>query len=280
METHSNEFSIKSMARILNVSRSGYYKFLKEYKEEIEKYDKDILIKLERIWLNSRKTYGVIRLLKSIKKIDTKYGARRVRRMMKFLEIKGKQDKKFRVMTTNSNHKEMVSKDLVRREFNPDRKNQIWASDVTYVKTHEGWLYLCIVMDLFSRRIVSWRVSNENDTKLITSSIQDAINKRNPSAGLIFHSDRGSNYCSIGVQNLLLNNNILRSNSRKGNCWDNAVVESFFGSLKRELEYNIFYDLNDVETALFDYIEIFYNRQRMHSHLGYMSPQEFEDIAV
>ena len=280
MEAHSNEFPVKSMAKLLGVSRSGYYKYLKLCKSEIYKYDINILETINNLWIRSRKTYGVIRLLKSIKKIDQKYGARRVRRMMNFLEIRGKQDKKFRVVTTDSNHNEKVSKDLVKREFSPGKMNKIWASDVTHIRTQKGWLYLCIVMDLYSRKIISWGISEFNNTQLIVSCIQHAINGRMRIGELIFHSDRGSNYCSLEVQELLKNNNILRSNSRKGNCWDNAVVESFFGSLKRELEYNIFYDIKDAENALFDYIDVFYNRQRMHSFLGYRSPQEFEDIAA
>lgn len=280
MQTHSREFPVKSMAKLFGVSRSGYYKYLKSCKENIKKYDPYILNTIMDIWLKNKKTYGLIRLLKALKKIDNKYGARRLRKMMNLLEIKGKQEKKFRIVTTNSNHTESVARDLVKRNFCPNTKNKVWASDVTYIRTLHGWAYLCVIMDLYSRKIVSWKVSESNDTKLVMDTMNQALQSRCPNIGLVFHSDRGSNYCALEFQDMLKRNGIIRSNSRKGNCWDNAVVESFFSSLKREMDYNIFYDKNDLEYALFEYIEIFYNRQRMHSFLGYKSPCEYETMAA
>jgi transposase InsO family protein len=199
---------------------------------------------------------------------------------MNFLKIQGKQVKKFKIFTTNSNHNEKVAPDLLKRNFKSDGINKVWVSDVTCLKQLNGWIYLCVIIDLYSRKVVGWKVSEKNDESLILSTIEQALEARNPSKGMIFHSDRGSNYCSKAVRNLLRINGIRRSNSRKGNCWDNAVAESFFGSFKRELDINYFYDINDAYNLIFDHIEIFYNRQRTHSFLGYKTPDEFEILVA
>lgn len=279
MEAHRSEFRVRVMAELFGVSRSGFYKFLKRMSEGLKRYDEHIISLIEETWKKSRETYGALRLLKSVKQADVSYGLRRVRKIMKSLKIQGRQDVKFRVMTTDSRHNEKTAPDLVKRNFSPERKNEIWVSDVTYIKKAEGWLYLCVIIDLFSRKAVSWKVSERNDARLVADSIEKGVQSRNPPKGLIFHSDRGSNYCAKEVQEILKNSGIRRSNSRKGNCWDNAVSESFFGSLKRELEYNVFYDIEDAERELENHIDEFYNEFRMHSSIGYMSPNEYERAA-
>lgn len=279
MKAHRSEFRVRAMAKLFEVSRSGFYKSLKAERAKPEKYDGQIISLIKKTWEKSRKTYGAVRLMKEVKKTDVSYGMRRVRKMMKSLKIKGRQDVKFRVRTTDSRHGEKTAPDLVKRNFSPERKNEIWVSDVTYLKKAEGWLYLCVITDLFSRKAVSWKVSERNDAELIVDAVRKGLDSRNPGRGMIFHSDRGSNYCSKEVRDLLKNNGIRKSCSRKGNCWDNAVSESFFGSLKRELECNVFYDLEDAEKELGDHIDVFYNEFRMHSSIGYVSPNEYERAA-
>ncbi|EMF83151.1 IS1236 transposase family protein [Leptospira weilii serovar Topaz str. LT2116] len=240
MEMYRFEFSIRSMAEVLEVSRSGFYQFLKRSKNVLEKYDPELVEFIKETWLSNRKNYGLVRLLREVKKVYSFYGARTVRKVMKLCVIRGKQEKRFRIATTDSKHKNRIAPDLVQRKFQVARKNEIWVSDVTYLRSLSGWIYLCVILDLYSRKVVGWSISKNNDSALVCSSISRALEKRNPPKGLIFHSDRGSNYCSRETRELLINNRVRRSNSRKGNCWDNAVPESFFGSLKREMDYNYF----------------------------------------
>ena len=280
MEAHSEEFPVVSMAKVLEVSRSGYYKYLKLKKENKTRYQSEILEKVYLIWKTNRKLYGGLKLTKLVKLTDPSIGIRRVRNMMKLLKIQGKQDKRFRVMTTNSNHNWVVKKDLVRRNFSLEEKNKVWVSDVTYIETqNKKHVYLCVILDLFSRMIVGWEISERNDAGLLISATRKAIEFRNPGSGLVLHSDLGSNYCSNEFRGFLNDNLIIPSNSRKGNCWDNAVAESFFSILKREIESNIYYDIYDAKNEISEYIELFYNRQRIHSFLDYKSPYQYEELA-
>ena len=280
METHSDEFPVMSMARVLEVSRSGYYKYLKLKKENKSRYPAEMLEKVYTIWKSNRRLYGGIKLTKMVKLRDPHIGIRRVRNVMKLLKIKGKQDRRYRIMTTDSNHNSIVKRDLVRRNFSPERKNKIWVSDVTFIETlNKKHVYLCVILDLFSRMVVGWEISERNDTGLLKSATIKAIEFRNPDSGLVLHSDLGSNYCSNEFREYLNDNTIISSNSRKGNCWDNAVAESFFSILKREMESNIYYDIYDARNEISEYIELFYNRQRIHSFLDYKSPYEYEELA-
>ena len=280
METHADEFPVMSMARVLEVSRSGYYKYLKLKKENKSRYPPEMLEKVYTIWKSNRRLYGGIKLTKMVKLRDPHIGIRRVRNVMKLLKIKGKQDRRYRIMTTDSNHNSIVKRDLVRRNFSPERKNKIWVSDVTFIETlNKKHVYLCVILDLFSRMVVGWEISERNDTGLLISATIKAIEFRNPDSGLVLHSDLGSNYCSNEFREYLNDNTIISSNSRKGNCWDNAVAESFFSILKREMESNIYYDIYDARNEISEYIELFYNRQRIHSFLDYKSPYEYEELA-
>jgi len=280
METHADEFPVMSMAKVLEVSRSGYYKYLKLKKENKSRYPAEMLEKVYTIWKSNRRLYGGIKLTKMVKLRDPRIGIRRVRNVMKLLKIKGKQDRRYRIMTTDSNHNSIVKRDLVRRNFSPERKNKIWVSDVTFIETlNKKHVYLCVILDLFSRMVVGWEISERNDTGLLISATIKAIEFRNPDSGLVLHSDLGSNYCSNEFREYLNNNTIISSNSRKANCWDNAVAESFFSILKREMESNIYYDIYDARNEISEYIELFYNRQRIHSFLDYKSPYEYEELA-
>ncbi|WP_148263386.1 IS3-like element IS1501 family transposase [Leptospira interrogans] len=274
MKSNCLEHSIGSMARVLGVSRSGYYKYLNRHKDR--SVAPELTNFLQEKWLKSRKNYGFKRLFQEVKKSNLPYGARKVRKAMKHCKISGKQRKQFRPLTTNSKHGGRIAPDLVQRKFHPNEQNRIWVSDVTFIRTSFGWSYLCVILDLYSRKTVGWSLSDRNDSQLVCDTVLKAVLSRNPRKGLIFHSDRGSNFCSKETRRLLITNGIRRSNSRKGNCWDNAVAESFFSYLKREIEYNTFYNIEEAEHLLFDFIEVYYNRFRFHSTLGYISPEEFE----
>lgn len=276
MATYRKEFKVTRMVACLEVSRSGFYDYVKRLKSPIGNLEIAFIDFVKHSWKSSKKSYGLIRILKDVKESSFECGARKVKKAMNLLGIQGKQDKKFRISTTDSKHSKRIAPDLVQRKFKVESKNQVWVSDVTFIKCFSGWLYLCVILDLYSRKVVSWKISIKNDSELIVGAIHSAIETRNPSKGLIFHSDRGSNYCSGDVRKVLANNRIRRSNSRKGNCWDNAVAESFFSTLKREIEFNVFQNLKDAKSNLFEYIELFYNRQRSHSFLGYVSPEKFE----
>lgn len=203
---------------------------------------------------------------------------KRIGRLMQENDIVGRHRRRFR-KTTDSSHQMPVAPNLVDRKFYAQGPNQIWAGDITYIRTWEGWLYLAVVIDLYSRRVVGWAMANHMRTELVTEALQLAINQRCPSPGLIFHSDRGSQYASKDYQNVLKRYGVICSMSRKGNCWDNAVVESFFATLKEELIYRHVYPTRKMaRNAISEYIISFYNSCRRHSRLGSMSPINFEKI--
>jgi transposase InsO family protein len=196
---------------------------------------------------------------------------------MKEAGIKASTLKKFRVTTTDSNHPHPVAANVVDREFAASHKNQTWTADITYIPTDEGWLYLAAVEDLYSRKIVGWSMSERIDSRLVVDALQMAVQRELPDAGLVAHSDRGVQYASDHYQALRKQNDITCSMSRKGNCWDNAPMESFFATLKKELVHRERYQTrSQARQSLFEYIEIFYNRVRRHSNLGYLSPVKFE----
>jgi transposase InsO family protein len=195
---------------------------------------------------------------------------------MKLAGVSAKQKKKFKV-TTDSKHNLPVTPNLLNREFEVAEPDQVYVSDITYIWTSEGWLYLAIVLDLFSRQVVGWSLNSRMSRRLVMDALQMAIWRRRPASGLLFHSDRGSQYCSADFQKMLKQHKMISSMSRKGNCWDNAVAESFFGSLKTERVFFSNYTTRDqARKDIVDYIEMFYNSRRRHSYLGYVSPKEFE----
>jgi len=195
---------------------------------------------------------------------------------MRLAGVSAKQKKKFKV-TTDSKHNLPVAPNLLNREFEVAEPDQVYVSDITYIWTSEGWLYLAIVIDLFSRQVVGWSLNSRMSRRLIMDALQMAIWRRRPASGLLFHSDRGSQYCSADFQKMLKQHKMISSMSRKGNCWDNAVAESFFGSLKTErVFFSNYTTRNEARKDIVDYIEMFYNSRRRHSYLGYVSPKEFE----
>jgi transposase InsO family protein len=281
MQDHKNQFPIEKMALVLGVSRSGYYKFMnkglsKRSKENI--YLKQVI---NDIFDTSRKTYGSIRIYQELRSREIQCGKNRVSRLMKELKLVPKSQKKYKVCTTDSKHNYPVSENLLERDFTVSAPNKVWVSDITYIRTDEGWLYLCIILDLFSRMIVGWSMLNNMETKLIINALDMAYINRAPGDKLIFHSDRGSQYASYWFREALNDYKMVSSMSKKGDCWDNACAESFFGTLKNELVYHKKYRTHEeARSDIFEYIEVFYNRQRRHSTIDYMSPCDFELLKV
>lgn len=224
----------------------------------------------------SRGTYGSPRITRALKKKGIVCGKNRVARLMHDNGITGKTKRKYKA-TTNSKHNYPAAENLINQNFNIDRPNQIWVADITYIPTDEGWLYLAAIEDLFQRKIVGWAMNSTMTRQLTLDALRQAVKRYRPPAGLIHHSDRGSQYASHEYQQALRDYQFITSMSRKGNCYDNACMESFFGTLKLELIYgNRFKTRAEARQAVFEYIEVFYNRIRLHSSLGYMSPLEYE----
>ncbi len=214
------------------------------------------------------------------KEKGTPINHKKVARLLRENGLNHRMKKKFRI-TTNSKHNHNVSPNLLNRDFSATAPNQKWVSDITYIWTAEGWIYLCVIIDLYSRKVVGWSVSSRIDTNLLLMAFWHAVQLRNPPKGLIFHSDRGSQYCSKRFRNALKSKLMLQSMSRKGDCWDNACAETFFKSIKTEWLYDeIFENRQEAKNVLFEYIEVFYNRQRKHSYLGYRTPDMYESKCV
>ena len=226
----------------------------------------------------SKKTYGARRIAEEIKAHGIPCGRARAGTLMKLADVAAKQKKKFKA-TTDSKHDFPVAPNLLNRQFEVSTPDQVYVGDITYIWTREGWLYLAVVIDLFSRQVVGWSLSVRMSRKLVINALLMAIWRRQPAAGLIFHSDRGSQYCSNEFQKMLRTHRMISSMSRKGNCWDNAVAESFFGSLKTErVFFSNYITREEARRDIVDYIEMFYNSNRRHSYLGYVSPKEFEEL--
>jgi putative transposase len=276
---HVGEFSVEGMCRVLGVSRSGYYDWRRRDPSQRSQNDQRLLAVIKAIRNRKKdfRTYGSPRMHREVRKTGIACGRHQVARVMRENGIRAVQKRKFRPSTTDSNHKLPVAKNLLDRQFTVSRPNTVWAGDITYIRTRQGWLYLAVVLDLFSRTVVGWAVGRDLSRHLPIRALQMALGRRTPEPGALFHSDRGSQYASQDYQDLLAAGGLICSMSRKGECYDNAVAESFFHTLKVERVYQQDYPNHREATAdLFEYIEIFYNRQRRHSHLGQVSPAVFE----
>jgi putative transposase len=278
IDTEKKTYPISLMCDVLDVGRSGYYAWAKRGKSVRQRdYDKLIPIAQEAHRL-SKGTYGARRIAEEIEARGTPCGRTKAATVMKLADVAAKQKKKFKV-TTDSKHNLPVAKNLLNREFEVCEPNRYYVSDITYIWTREGWLYLAVVLDLFSRQIVGWSLNSRMSRTLVMDALRMAVWRRKPAPGLIFHSDRGSQYCSHDFQGMLTTYGMISSMSRKGNCWDNSVAESFFGSLKTERVFFADYETrDDARNDIIDYIEMFYNSRRRHSYLGYVSPREFEEM--
>jgi len=264
------------LCKVMNLTESGYYQSLKRKRSDRELQNLKLVSQIRIIHNETRGAYGSIRTHRELSEKGFSSGLNRVARLMRNNQIQARAAKKFKA-TTNSRHSEPIAPNLLQRQFQVEKPNRVWAGDVTYLWTTGGRAYLAVVLDLCSRKVVGWAVSSRNDARLVTLAFERAVALRRPKEGLIFHSDRGSTYASGGFREALARVHAVQSMSRKGNCWDNAVVESFFHSLKIErIAGERFTDRQELEYELFDYIERFYNRTRRHSTLGLISPNQFE----
>lgn len=265
------------MCRALEVSRSGYYAFKKRSKSPRRLDNEKLLIEIRRVFVENQENYGSPRVWNEL---NNEQGIRcsenRVARVMHEAGIVAVQKRKFR-LTTNSKHNYPVWPNILERNFSVDRPNAVWVSDITYIWTFEGWLYLAAVLDLFSRGVVGLAMDKTIADTLVTQAMRQAILRRNPGKGLILHSDRGSQYAGNDFKALLAQNEFVGSMSKKGDCWDNAVAESFMHTLKVELVHrNKFKTREEAKIKIFEYVEMYYNRKRAHSTLGFVSPFEYE----
>jgi transposase InsO family protein len=279
MAENSQIFDVKKMAEILGVTTGGYYKWVKRgrKKTRAERHESTASA-IKRIHKKSRKTYGVPRIFKALRESGIKISRKTVALLMRELGIAGKSGRKKKVKTTDSDHNLPISPNLLKQNFTVDKPNKVWVSDITYLATLTGWVYLCVILDLFNREVIGWSAADNMKTSLVIDAFDKAIIYKRPPNGVIFHSDRGSQYASHAFRKKLENNKFFQSMSKKGDCYDNAVAESFFGTLKtEEVEDKIYYDLEDARLNMFDYIETFYNTERMHSFLGYTSPRKYLD---
>jgi putative transposase len=276
MHKHKAEFPISVMCDVLSVSRSGYYAWQKKPVSRRKQANADLLEKIRTVHHDSEETYGSPRVCRALKEQGDTCGENRAARLMREDGLRAKTKRRFKA-TTDSKHNLPVAPNLLDRGFYPEEPNQVYAGDITYIWTAEGWLYLAVVLDLFSRSVVGWAMDNRMTRQLVMNALNMAVQRRRPPSGIIFHSDRGSQYASANFQSLLTQYGMRCSMSRKGNCWDNAPVESFFGTLKQELVFHKKYLTRfHARQSIFDYIERFYNRRRLHSTLGYKSPADYE----
>lgn len=277
IKEYRKQYGLKLLTEVLGVSASGYRKWLQSKLSSRARENQRILARIVYHYRRSHCTYGMPRILAAIRKEGLKVNKKRITRLMKKNNIQAKMSRKFKV-TTKQSSRALASENLVNRNFSATQRNQIWTSDITYLWTKEGWLYLAVVMDVYSRKIVGWSIDSSLSTELVIRALMMAIMHRNPNSGIIFHSDRGSQYTSSSFRIILKDYGIIQSMSSTGNCYDNAITESFFHTLKTELIYWEKYQTREqAKTSIFEYIEINYNRRRLHSTLGYLSPVEFEE---
>ena len=278
MAEHQECYSLEVMSRVLKVSRSGYYAWLSRPPCK-RRLDDEVLLKaIEKIFRESDGIYGSPNILNALCRSGYRVSKKRVERLMQENRIKSCYNAVRKPRTTNSRHDNPVSPNLLKRQFKASRPNQVWVSDITYIPSRKGWVYMCQIKDLYSAMIVGWSVSYSLETDFVIEALLSAIRRREPGKNLIFHSDRGVQYTSAAFRKLLIDHGMRSSMSRKGDCYDNAPAESFFATLKIErVNRRVYSDIEEVKKDLFEYIEIFYNRKRFHSANDGLSPFEFEN---
>jgi putative transposase len=271
---HKKTWPVDVMCRLLGVSRNAYYRYCQQDRQPDPEH-RALLSAVKEIAEASGYSYGSRRMKRALNALGYPVGRRKARSLMREAVVKARYRKKYKV-TTNSNHKQPVFDNVLDRDFDAAGPDQAYVSDITYIWTQEGWLYLAVFIDLFSRRIVGWSMSSRMKARLVTDALRMALWQRRPSAGLIVHSDRGSQYASKAYRGLLKANAFVGSMSRKGDCWDNAVAESFFASLKKErVQWRHYQTRAEAQQDILDYIVMFYNSRRLHSTLDYTSPNDY-----
>lgn len=276
IKNHRSEFRVEKMCRVLGVARSGFYSWLKRPDSARKQADAALIERIKAVFKRFRELYGYVRITRELNSQGVRCGKNRVARLMRESGLRVRSRRKFKA-TTNSKHSYPVADNLLGRDFAPEGPNRAWACDITYIPTDEGWLYLATVVDLYSRMVVGWAMNSTMTHKLTLSALNQAVLRRGPGPGLIHHSDRGSQYASRVYQRRLRSLGFLPSMSRKGNPYDNACAESFYHTLKVELVHlNRYRTRAEARQSIFEYIEVFYNRQRIHSANGYKSPYDYE----
>lgn len=263
---------VAKMAAVLGVSRGGYYAWLNAAETTRQRTDRELVGAIRQIQENKRFRYGTPRMTDALRRRGFRVGHNRVARLMAENGLQARRRRKYRV-TTMSKHNRRASANLLNRNFNPPAPNVAWVSDLTYVDTAEGWLYLCVILDLYNRRVIGWSMSHRMGSDIVVQALFMALLRTGNPKGVLFHSDRGVQYAAKKFRRILNRYEFIQSMSRKGNCWDNAVVESFFSTLKSELIQGYRYPTRqEAKDEIFEYIEVFYNRERSHSYLGYDTP--------
>ncbi len=276
IEAHRDMFCVKVMCATLGVSRSGYYEWRSRPASERALANERLLGLIRRIHRASRENYGERKTWEALRAAGESCGRHRVARLRRLDGLIAKRVRRFR-QSYAARHSEPPAPNLLNRNFTATQINRVWVTDITFVPTRRGWLYVAMMVDLFARQVVGWAMSGRIDQQLVLDALHMAIQRRNPEPGLIVHSDQGQQYASAAYRAMLTRHGMLQSMSRKGNCLDNAVAESFFSTLKNELvHHTVFEDRDEARSAIFDYVETFYNRKRLHQSLGFKTPYEFE----
>jgi putative transposase len=269
-------FPVAALCRLLGVSRQGYYAFARRPPSSRVQRDRALQERVQQVHAESRGTYGSPRVLAALRQRGERVGKRRVERTLRNLGLRGRSPRRWRT-TTRANPAHPVVGNVLDRDFTASRPNERWVTDISYIWTNEGWCYLAVILDLFSRSVVGWALDATLNTSLPLAALGMAVRRRKPEAGLMHHSDRGCQYTSSDYRGVLSELGVTVSMSRKGNCWDNAVAESFFATLKTELVYGRSWPTRlELRAAVFEYIEVFYNRRRLHSSVGYRTPAQVE----
>lgn len=280
IKEQSPKHSIAALCRVLRISRSGYYAALTRPESRRSHANAALLSHIRRIHARSRENYGAVKTRRALQADGMACGIKRVARLRRIHGIEAQRRRRFRTAYA-ARHSEPAAANLLDRKFTAATPDRIWATDITFVPTREGWLYVAVVIDLYSRRIVGWAMHQRINLPLVVEALTMAIEQRRPAPGLIHHSDRGQLYLATAYRTLLKAHGMVQSMSRKGDCYDNAVVESFFSNLKNELTWHrSFATRDEARRAIFDYIELFYNRERLHQTLDYVSPVRYEESRV
>jgi transposase InsO family protein len=276
IEGHRQQWPTRLMCQVLDVSTGGYYRWRSRPPSARQERDEALVAEIKVIHQEVKARYGSPRIHAELVARGHSCCVNTVAKLMSRAGVAAKTGRKFRC-TTDSNHDHPVAENVVARQFEPEAPDRVWTADITYIPTREGWLYLAAVEDLYSRQVVGWSMSERIDSRLVVDALEMAVSRRLPGEGLVAHSDRGSQYASEHYRRVLSGQGITCSMSRRANCWDNAPMESFFASLKKELVHDEDYQTRqEARASIFEYIEVFYNRVRRHSSLGYRSPIEYE----
>jgi transposase InsO family protein len=277
MKALEDQYPTRELCAAFAVSRSGYYAWKQRPLSARQRRDAELGAQLRRLHEQSRRTYGSPRLLEALRQEGERISRRRVCRLMRQQQLHAVRPRRFVPHTTDSRHDQPIAPNRLAQAPAPDGPDQQWVSDLTYVRTQEGWLYVAAIMDRWSRRIIGLAMAEHMESRLVEQALAQALRQRRPAAGGLFHSDRGSQYASAAVRAQLRAHGLVTSMSRAGNCYDNAAMESFWGKLKNELVYRSHFDTRQAaRLAIFEYVEVFYNRARLHSALGFKSPVDFE----